>query len=48
MHTAKAVKIWKPFDVSFFFFLLGSNVEITPNPREELTFMQADLGKRTV
>ena len=32
----------------FFFFFLGSNVEITPNPREELTFMQADLGKRTV
>ena len=46
MPTAKAVKIWKPFDVSF--FLLGSNVEVTPNPREEFTFMQAGLGKRTV
>lgn len=39
-------KKWKPFDLSI--FLLSSNDELTPLPSDELAFMQAGLGKRTV
>lgn len=42
----KSQKTWKPFDLPF--FLLASKVDHTPLLNEELLFMQAGLGKRTL
>ncbi|KAL7373756.1 hypothetical protein ABVT39_014157 [Epinephelus coioides] len=44
--VSKRPKIWKPFDIHF--FLLSSNEELTPLLSDELAFMQAGLGRRTV